>query len=80
MSTLSPTITWKVDVATWCVLLRRLPGRMIKVTTVFSGMVKRERNELKCNHGGSETVFPAKEKSLKVRNGLRVKMKSRIPC
>lgn len=47
MSTPSPTITWKVDVATWCVSLRRLAGRMIKVTTVFSGMVKRERNEFK---------------------------------
>lgn len=27
---------------------------------------------------GSETVFPAKEKFLKVRNDLRVKIKSRI--
>lgn len=53
---------------------------MMKTTTFFSGMVMRERNEAKINLRGLETVFPAREKFLKVKCGLRVKMKSKVQC
>lgn len=50
LSTLSPMITWKKEctyLVHFTMETSRFPGRMMKVTTVFSMMVKRERNKFK---------------------------------